>query len=460
MQLKILRAQAVKGKLYKDIMKLAWPSITEQTLIMMVGIVSTIFVGRIGKEAMAAVGMINMLVFFLQTVFAGLSTGTTVVIARVMGEGDRNKAKTALIQSLFMCTAAGFLITGFGYIFSTPILRVFLGSAGQEVFSIGLTYYRIVMFGLFFMVFDIVIAGAVRGAGDTRTPMYITGIVNIINVVLCSILIFGVQFRGVQVIPAFGIIGTAVSVTTARVCGGIMRIIVLFSKKGKLSLTKKDKYEIDKGMMTRVIKVGAPAFIEQVVMQGGFLIMQTIIMSMGTVAAASYQIGVNMNSLAFMPIFGFAITATTMVGQSLGKKEYDKAEEYAYEINKLAMLIISIIGIFMFFLARPLASLYSTDMEVIEASVTIIRIFAVLEPLLAILNVGSSVLRASGDIKYVTITSIVGLWTFRVLSALLLHKFFGLGVYAVMTGVSLDFSVRAAMYMMRIKKGRWKYLKV
>jgi putative MATE family efflux protein len=460
MQMKIFKASMVKSQLYKDIMKLAWPSITEQTLVMMVSIVSTIFVGRIGKEAMAAVGMVNMLVFFLQTVFAGLSTGTTVVIARVIGEGNRNKAKIALIQSLFMCAVAGFVITAFGYLLAAPILRIFLGSAEPEVFSIGLTYYKIVIIGLFFMVFDIVIAGAVRGAGDTKTPMYITGIVNIINVILCSVLIFGVKINGNQIVSAYGVLGTAIAVTTARFCGAGMRFIVLFRRGSKLNLSKKDKFVLDKEMMTRVIKVGAPAFIEQVVMQGGFLMMQTIIISMGTVAAASYQIGVNMNSLAYMPIFGFAITATTMVGQSLGKKDYEKAEEYAYEINKLAMIIITIAGVLMFIFAKPLASLYSTDAEVIQSSLTIIRIFAVLEPLLAILNVGSSVLRSAGDIIYVTITSIIGLWTFRVMTAMLLHKFFNLGVYAVMTGVSLDFSVRAFMYMARMKKGQWKYLKV
>jgi putative MATE family efflux protein len=441
-------------------MKLAGPSIIEQTLIMMVSIVSTIFVGRLGKEAMTAVGMINMLVFFFQTVFSGLSTGTTVIVARLIGEGSRSKAKNALIQSFYMCLASGIIITILGFIFSEQITKIFLGAAGSDVVAIGLVYFRIILIGLCFMVFDIVIAGAVRGAGDTRTPMYITGIVNIINVFLCSTLIFGVSIGGMQLIPAFGIVGTGIAVSTARICGGIMRLIILFSKGGKITLSKKDKYVIDRVMMKRIIKVGIPAFLEQLVMQGGFLIMQTIIISMGTVSAAAYQIGVNINSMAYMPIFGFAITATTMVGQNLGRKDYDKAEEYAKETLKMSIIIISLIGALMFILARPLSSLYSTDLEVINKSVYIIMIFAILEPFLAVMNIASAVLRAAGDIMYVTITAIVGLWLFRVLTALILHKVFGLGVYGVMIGVALDFVVRASMYIIREKKGNWKYLKV
>lgn len=449
-----------RKKTHKAIMRMAWPSITEQTLVMMVGMVSTIFVGRIGKEAMAAVGMINTLLFFFQTIFFGLSTGTTVVIARLIGEGKKSDAKVALIQSFFMCILSGLIITVFGYIFAVPVLKVLLGSAEQEVFEIALKYYRIVLISLSFMVFDIVIAGAVRGAGDTKTPMYITTIVNIINVVLCSFIIFGVNINGVQYVPALGVTGTAIAVTVSRICGALMRLAVLYWKNAKIRLTLKDRFILNKAMMARIIKVGIPAFLEQLVMQGGFLVMQTIVITMGTVPTAAYQVGGNINSLAFMPIFGFAITATTLVGQSLGSKDYVRAEEYSNEIRKISMVIITCIGILMFVFARPLAMLYSSDTEVVNLSVYLIRIFAILEPFLAIMNIASSVLRAAGDIMYVTITAVIGLWMFRVLTSIVLHKMFGLGIYGIMIGISLDFITRAMMYLVRERRGQWKYLSV
>lgn len=455
-----MNKQYSKSKVYKEIVHLAWPAITEQMLIMMVGIVSTIFVGRLGSAELAAVGMINMLVFFFQTVFAGLSTGSTVIIARVSGEGDHLKAKTALIQSLYMGLISGLFITLPGYIFASPILKLFLGSAEPAVMNAGMLYYRLVLIGLPFLVVDMVIAGALRGSGDTRTPMYVTGAVNIINLMLSSTLIFGFSVGGFSVIPALGITGAAISVTVARISGGVIRVLVLFMRSGNLKLTFKDDYSLDIKTMMRIINVGLPAFLEQLVMQGGFLIMQVIVISMGTASAAAYQIGVNVNSLAFMPIFGFAISATTMVGQSLGAYDYDNAEIYAHKTNILAVYVISCIGVLTFIFARPLASMYNSDPEVIGLSIAIIRIFGVMEPFLGIMNVSAGILRAAGDIMYVMATAIVGLWLFRITIALILQRFFGLGIYGVMIGVCIDFCVRAAMYGFRVRAGNWKTLKV
>lgn len=445
---------------YKEIFTLAWPSITEQLLMMMVGMVSTIFVGRIGKDYIAAVGMVNMLIFFFQAVFTGLATGSTVVIARIIGEGNKKGARIAMVQSLIMSLVAGASITILGYLLASPLLSLFLGSANVEVLNIGLHYFSIVLIGLPFMVVDMVIAGSMRGAGDTKTPMYVTGVVNIINIVLSIILVNGIVNNGHTIIPALGATGVAIAVTTARVCGGVIRLLVLYSGRGKLSLSLKDKFKIEKETMTRILKIGTPAFMEQFVMQGGFLIMQVLVMSLGTTSAAVYQIGVNVNSIAFMPIFGFAISATTMVGQALGSKNYDSAEIYAKETNNIAIVIITLTGVLMFIFARPLAMLYSKESDVIELSIHVIRIFAVLEPFLGLMNVCAGVLRAAGDIMYIMVSAIVGLWLFRIFTAYTLVRITNLGIYGVMIGVCLDFVVRAAMYGFRMKAGKWKYLKV
>lgn len=444
----------------KEIFQIAWPAIAEQMLIMMVSMVSTIFVGRIGQDALASVGVINSLVFFFQTIFAGLTTGATVIIARITGEGDHGKAKLALIQSLYMGIAVSALVTIIGYVFRVPILRFLFGASTGSVFEIGLLYFSIALIGLPFMAVDMVIAGAVRGAGDTKTPMFITGLVNVINLILSSVLIFGVDFGGLVHIPAFGIKGAAIAVSIARICGALMRLVVLFAVKRKLYLCFSDDFCIRLSMIFRIIKVGIPAFLEQAVMQGGFLLIQVIIVSMSTLASAAWQVGTNANSLAFMPMMGFAISATTMVGQSLGSRDYDRAQTYAYESVKSSMVAISAIGVLTFIFARPLACLYSTDPEVIELGVFVIKVFAVLEPFMAIMNVSSAVLRAAGDIMYVMMTSIIGLWSFRIMAAYFLNYFFGLGIHGVMIGTGADFIVRCILYFIRIRAKKWLYLKV
>lgn len=442
----------------KEIIKLAWPSIVEQILEMMVGMVSTIFMGRIGTGAVAAVGMVNMLIGFLQTVFSGLSMGTTVIIARLTGEGNKEEAKRALVQSIYMALVVGVSLAIFGRIFSYNILKLFFGGTEAKVFNIGIRYFNIVLFNLPFFVLDIIVSGAMRGAGDTKTPMFITGMVNILNIILNTVLIFGIP---VLHIPALGVAGSAIAVTISRIVAVMTRILVLYNKKGlKLNLSLKDDYKIKLELMKRIINIGVPAFIEQAVMQGGFLVLQIIIVTMGTFAMAAYQVGINVNSLAFFPIFGFAIANTTLVGQSLGEKNYKKAENYAYEGLKITMIAGFIIGILMIIFSRQLALVYSNDPKVIKESVGLIRLFGILEPMLAILNLCSATLKAAGDIMYVMTTSFVGLWSCRVFMSFALNRWLGIGMVAVMIGIFFDFSSRSIMYLLRMNKGKWKYLRV
>ena len=442
----------------KEIIGMAWPSIAEQVLEMMVGLVSMMFMGSLGNPAVAAVGMVTTLMNFIQTVFSGLSIGTTVVIARVTGEGDIAEAKRTLVQSMYMAAVAGLLLMIAGKAFSTPIIRFFMGGADKEVLSLGSAYFGIILFNLPCLVLDIIVSGAMRGAGDVKPPMIITGGVNILNIILNYALIFGVPFLH---IPAMGVRGSAIAVTVSRITGVTVRVLVLYTyKRLKLRLSLKDDYRFKPALMKRVIHIGVPGFIEQAVVQGGFLALQVVIVSMGTVAMAAYQIGININAIVFFPIFGFAIANTTLVGQSLGERDYEKAQTYAYESLKLSMLLAFALGILTFSFAPQLAMLYTTDPETIREATVIVCVFGVLEPLLAILNVCSATLKAAGDIKYVMVTSLIGLWLLRVLPAFALDRLLGWGLTAVCVSIFLDFSVRSVMYLVRMNKGSWKYLKV
>lgn len=440
------------------IIKLAWPSIMEQILEMMVGMVSTMFMGRVGTDAVAGVGMVNMLMGLLQSVFAGLSMGTTVIIARVTGEGNVQEAKRALIQSIYMGLFIGITFALCGSIFSHQILSVFFHHVEPEVFKDGMQYFSIVLLSMPFFVLDIIVSGAMRGAGDTTTPMMITAGVNVLNIVLNTMFVFGVHSMN---IPAMGVKGSAIAVTLSRITAISVKLFVLYFKKNlKLHLSITDDYRIHFSLIKRIVNIGVPGFIEQAVMQGGFLMVQIIIVSMGTVAMAAYQVGINVNSLAFFPIFGFAVANTTLVGQSLGERNYKKAESFAYESMKITMVMGFVIGLVMLVSAPYLARLYTTDQRVIHEAVGLIRVFGVLEPLMAILNVCSSTLRAAGDIKYVMITSLVGLWSFRILLSYGLSNKLHLAMTAVMIGIFFDFSSRSFMYLSRMHKGKWKYIRV
>lgn len=449
-----------KWEIDKKIIRLALPTITEQILIMTVGMVSTMLVSRLGKESMAAVGMVNNLINFFQTVFAGLATGSTIVVARVSGESGMNKAKIVLVQSMFMGIIVGISFLVCGLISASFVLKLFFGAAEPNVLNLALLYYKITLIGIPFVILDMIVGGALRGAGDTKTPMYVTFIVNIINIILSIILIYGINYGDSVIIPAFAVKGAAIASMIARISGGFMIIYILFRKKSKIHLVKGDTFTIDKKVIKRIINIGVPAFMENLIMQGGMLIMQILIVTLGTAVVAGYQVGNNIHQLAVMPAMGLATIANTTVGQSLGKRNYNMAEAYAYENNRLAIFVGICATILEFVLAGPIASLYSTDPEVIRASVIVTRGFAIVEPLLGIERVSASVMRCAGDIRYVIITAVIALWTFRVATAYILNTIIHMGLYGIMVGIFLDFCVRGIMYTFRMKKGKWKYMKV
>jgi putative MATE family efflux protein len=439
----------------RDILKLAWPSILEQMLIMLVGMVTTILVGRIGNAAIVAVGMVNMIIFFIQAVFAALSTGATVLVARLTGEEDMAKAKDATRQSLILSVGLSVTITLLCYIFALPILRLFLGRAEADVFQLSVLFYKVTLISLPFLIINIVVGGAFRGAGDTKTPMYISLIINVINVILGYFLIFGGG-----ILKPLGVVGAGMAISISRAIGTVMILWILYAGNTVIGLSIKDGFSLNMDLIRRIFRVGLPASLEQVVMQGGFLAMQVLVVSMGTVASAVYQIGNSVNSLAFMPIFGFSLAATTLVGQNLGRGDPDKAEECSLQTLYISIILISIIGLILFVFARQLASLYSKDLEVIDLGSKIIRIYALGEPLLAVMSVISAILRGAGDIKYIMYTSIVGIWTFRVALSYVLHTYFHTGVVGVWVAVIIDFTIRAALYWFRFKKGKWKYIRI
>lgn len=455
-----MQAAYLRYDIDKEILGLAWPTISEQILIMMVGIVSTILVSRLGKEAMAGVGMVNILINFFQTIFAGLATGSTIVVARVVGESGVKKAKIALIQSMFMGVIVGIIFLVCGLASADFVLKIFFGASEPKVLNLALLYYKITLIGIPFVILDMVVGGALRGAGDTKTPMYVTVVVNIINAVMSVLLIFGFKFRHALAIPALGVKGAAIAAMVARIFGGFIIIGILFRKKFKLHIEHGDKFSIDIKLIKRIIKIGIPSFMENLIMQGGMLIMQVLIVTLGTAEVAGYQIGNNIHQLSVMPVMGLATIANTTVGQNLGKSNYDMAEVYAYENNRLAIIVAIAAAILEIAFAVPLSKLYSSDYQVIRASVIVTIGFALIEPLLAIERVSASVMRCAGDIRYVIVTSIIALWTFRVAASFILVKFFHIGLYGVMVGIFLDFCVRGFMYVIRMKDGKWKYLRV
>lgn len=440
--------------LKSNILKLAIPATLEQILIMVVGVVSTIFMGRIGKEALSAVGLINILTNFILALFTALSTGSTVLVARLIGEKNLKGAREAVKQSLAIAIVSSTFVTILCYISADRIINLLFSQADREVIRLALIYFRITLYSFPLLLINTIVSGVLRGAGDTKTPMKVAYVVNIINVILSPVLIFGVHTYLLTIRP-LGLVGAGIAVSIARAIGGITILIALL--RNKIIPTEFIKgFSFNFAIIKRMLRVGIPAALEQFIMQGGFLLLQMIISGMGTVAIAVYQIGMSINSISFMPVWGFSMAATTLVGQSLGALKPDLAEEYVKRILKMSLILICILGSMNFSLSRQLVSIYSSDPEIIRIGNFAIKILSLSLPFLCLVSVISSSLRGAGDIIYVTITTFIGIWGFRITLAMLFNRLFNLNIYGVWIAVCIDFAIRGLLYLARFRRGRWK----
>ncbi len=444
-----------EGNLRKSIVKLAMPAVAEQFMVMVVGVISMAYAGHLGRQAISAVGFNNTMHTFIISIFVAISTGGTVLVARLIGVGNIEKAKEAIKHSVVLGGILSLFFAGICYIFSEHIVRFLFNGAEEEVLAATLTYFRITLYSLPLALLNIIISGTLRGAGNTRTPMLIANAVNILNAILGYILIFGIHFRSIE-IKGSGIVGAAVSVAISRALGGVLSVLVLYDKNSLARVNIFQKFKLDREIIARILNIGIPSALEQILMHGGFLVFQIILVKMGTVATAIYQVVMSINTMIMSPMLGFGIAATTLVGQCLGAKKPETAEKSVWETQKIALYLSIALTIVLFIFPSLFLSIYTKDTEVINAGITAIRLYCVSQPFLAIVFVLSGGMRGAGDIKYVMVTTFIGIWCGRILLTILLEHFWGFGINGVWISIIIDFFVRSVLYILRFRKGRWK----
>lgn len=436
--------------LRRKVMLLAWPAIVENLLHTMVGIVDTAMVGRLGSASLAAVGLANQIFNVSLTVFAALATGSTAIVARHIGAGEPGKAGEVARQSLILGVFVSGSVMVTLLLTARGLLGLLFGRSDALVLDMSASYVRIIAFVLILNYFLIVINAILRGAGDTKTPMRITGLVNIINILGNAIFIYGVG-----PIPALGVAGAAIGTAVAQGCGGILALSVLL-RNPVLRVRLTDSFKPDLAIIKRIANIGVPAGIEQGVMRIGQLVYTMIVSSLGTVAYAAHQVALNAESLSFMPGAGFATASTTLVGQNLGAERPDDAEAAAKITRQLGVLIMSIMGLIFFIMPEPLVSIFSTDPEVIALASVCLRLVAIAQPPLAVWMILAGGLRGAGDTRAIMKIVAIGFLFVRVGLAYLLVIHLGYGLVGAWVAMVADLFLRGYLIQRRFKQGHWK----
>jgi putative MATE family efflux protein len=447
------RAEDAPTDLNRQLMRLAWPSLIENILQTMLLVCDMIFVGQLGADSIAGVGLGSQLTIFLQVLFMGLAVGNTALVARAVGAGDKQAAERVAKQSLTLAIVISVGVGAATSFFADDIVRVMGADASVNTIASG--FLRIV--SLFSVVMGVMFigGGTLRGSGDTFTPMLVTGFINIINIVLDYSLIFGnLGF------PRLGAVGSAIATTTARAIGAAMILYALFKRTKILPLSVRGGWGFHRDVIARILNIGLPSAAEQVVFQVGFLAFAAMAVSLGTADYAAQQIAFTINNLSIMPAFAFGVAATTLVGQNLGAKNPERAERSAYAALKNGTLWMVVMGVAFLIWREQLVRLFTTDPDVWQPSEMCLTFIAFGQPLLAVSVVLSSALRGAGDTRAMLVVTFAGIWIMRVGLGYLLGIVLGLGLFGMWIAWFSDFAVRAVLAALRFRTGRWKTLRV
>lgn len=445
------RADAARTSVFN----LAWPVMVSNLLQTLTTTVDLIMVGSLGAEApaaVAAVGFGGQFIFLFFSVMISVSAGTIALVARAIGARDLEEANHVLKQSLVLGAILSIPLTLVGFVFAEPILAGF--GAEPDVVALGGAYIRIISLVVFFQFIGFLGSAALRGAGDTVTPLWIGVLVNVVNFGINVNLIFGNAL-----VPRLGVPGAAIGTSISYIVGALVLVAIFVRGKHRLKLLLRGDW-VHMDTVKRIFRIGWPAALEQILLQVAFLIWVGMVVVFGTEVLAAHQIGLRIQSFAFMPGFGFAIAATALVGQNLGARQPEAAERSGWEAAKLSVAVMSLTALSIFVFAEPIAQAFIRDRTVVAFSVTFIRIHAISIPAVGVFFAIDGALRGAGDTRFPLMTSLSGIYIVRIPLSIVFGFVLGFGIIGVWIPLVIEYWYRAAVISNHFRRGRWKTLKV
>ncbi|MET7015002.1 MATE family efflux transporter [Uliginosibacterium flavum] len=448
----------MKLPIRRDVLALTTPVFFEQLFVNLLGTVNTIMAARIGRDAVSAIGMVDSINLIVSSLFSALAIGATVVVAQCIGAGQRERAGAAATQALVACGLLALLLAAAGALFREPLLAWLYGNPGATVQGYMHEYLLITALTYPLTALTLVLSGALRGAGETRLAMQANTLMNVANVIFSYVLIYGVALHTEWFdlkIAGHGVAGAALAISLARLAG-VIYLFAMLRRYAHLLAVKFAGFRFDLALLRPVFAIGLPSSVESLVFNGGKLLVQVMVVGMGTVAIAANFIGFSISMLLNVPANALAVALTTLVGQSIGRGDEANAERDMWYVIKLATLLMLGIALLSAPLAHWIVGLYSTDPEVVAQGATLVRLnclFLIAFPTTFVLPNG---LKGAGDARYAMVTTLIGLCLFRLCLGYVFGVIFGWGVVGVWLGMFADWLVRSGLYLARLSGGRWK----
>jgi putative MATE family efflux protein len=440
------------GSLNRAILLLAIPMVLEMVLESLFAVVDVFWVGHVGANAVATVGLTESLLLLVFAIGMGLSLSTTAMVARRIGEKDPEDAAVAGVQAIFLGLAVSILLGLPALIFAPDLLRIM--GASPEIVATGSGYARIALGGSGIVLMLFLNNAIFRGAGDAAIAMRLLWVSNIINLVLDPCLIFGWG-----PFPRLGVTGAALATFTGRGIGVLYQFYRLLRGTERIRVLHR-QIRLNLGVLLRLIRVSLTGICQFAIAQTSWIGLVRIVSIFGAAAVAGYTIAIRIVIFAILPSWGLSNAAATLVGQNLGAKQPERAETSVWRTGFYNMIFLGAVGIGFVLFAQPIVRLFSQDPAVVPLAVSCLRIVSYGNIGYAYGMVMLQAFNGAGDTVTPTIVNLFGFWMFEIPLAYWLAIHQGLQSKGVYWSIVIAEGAIAAASVLLFKRGRWKQRKI
>ncbi|GAA3918108.1 MATE family efflux transporter [Chitinophaga oryziterrae] len=436
-----------QGSIPRAVFLLAIPMILELSLESVFALVDMFFVSKLGQNAIATVGLTESVITLVYSIAIGLSTAATAIVARRIGEKNPEDAAHAGAQSLLVSLGITLLLSVAGVVFAADILA-FMG-ASAEVVKEGAIFTRIMFSGSISIILLFLINGIFRGAGDAAMAMRSLWVASITNIILCPIFIH-----------LYGLKGAAIATVIGRSCGVIYQCFHLFNGDRILKF-KREHFRVDIPIIKSIIKIGWPATLQFLIASGSWIILARLVAETGgTAASAGYQIAIRNFVFFMLPAWGLSNAAATLVGQNLGAKQIERAEQSVMLTAKYSAIFTGFVMVLFLFFATPIIRFFTPDEDVIGFGTLSLQIIGSAYIFYGLSMVMTQALNGAGDTRTPTVINLICFWAFQIPLAYFLSKGLNLKATGAFIAVPVAETGIALLAWYFFKKGKWKTIKV
>ncbi len=436
-----------QGSIRQAVVLLSVPMILELSLESVFAVVDMFFVSKLGKNAMATVGLTESVITIVYSLGIGVSTAATAIVARRTGEKNPEAAAHAGAQTIIVGISLTFLISILGMIFPGEILK--LMGASDAVITEGTDFTRIMLGGSAAIMFLFLINGIFRGAGDAAMAMRSLWLASLINIILCPIFI-----------EIWGLKGAAIATVVGRSSGVIYQCYHLFKGSGIVKLYL-HHFKADMAIIRSIIKIAWPATFQFIMASGSWIVLTRIVAETGgTAASAGYQVAIRNVIFFILPAWGLSNAAATLVGQNLGAKQIQRAVDSVALTAKYNAVFMSFVMLLFLFFSEPILRIFTQEEEVIRHGTQALQIMGSGFVFYGIAMVMTQALNGAGDTRTPTLINFVCFWLFQIPLAYFLAKGLDLRSVGAIVSVPIAETAIALLAWYYFRKGKWKEIKV